>query len=220
MPLKKQNSSRNLSRSEDYVATAAKLKKTKMNLLFNRNFFFYFCEFYKNDLLCACACVTLMWTARTDIWDGYVAFVVSILLIGALTAVIGDLSSHLGCTVGLKDTVTAIAFVALGTSIPGKARPRELRDKANNNNNNITAILDTHPLTNQIKSDSQLDDSILIRCQKLRRPATTTGNLIDYLRNVHYVCLVVFNETNIIMIYVIHNCVYLLYVCNLKKRSH
>ena len=153
------------------------------------------------------ACVTLMWTARTDIWDGYVAFVVSILLIGALTAVIGDLSSHLGCTVGLKDTVTAIAFVALGTSIPGKARPRELRDKANNNNNNITAILDTHPLTNQIKSDSQLDDSILIRCQKLRRPATTTGNLIDYLRNVHYVCLVVFNETNIIMIYVIHNCV-------------
>ena len=41
-------------------------------------------------------------------------------MIGLLTAVIGDLSSHLGCTVGLKDTVTAIAFVALGTSIPGK----------------------------------------------------------------------------------------------------
>jgi hypothetical protein len=52
--------------------------------------------------------------------DGYVAFVVSILLIGALTAVIGDLSSQMGCTVGLKDSVTAIAFVALGTSIPGR----------------------------------------------------------------------------------------------------
>lgn len=56
---------------------------------------------------------------RADIFDGYVAFVMSILLIGLLTAVIGDLSSHLGCTVGLRDTVTAIAFVALGTSIPG-----------------------------------------------------------------------------------------------------
>ena len=51
--------------------------------------------------------------------DGYVAFVVSILLIGVLTALIGDLASHMGCTVGLKDTVTAVAFVALGTSIPG-----------------------------------------------------------------------------------------------------
>lgn len=52
--------------------------------------------------------------------DGYVTFVVSILMIGVLTAAIGDLASHLGCTVGIKDSVTAIAFVALGTSVPGK----------------------------------------------------------------------------------------------------
>ena len=56
--------------------------------------------------------------------DGYVAFIVSILLIGVLTAVIGDLASQMGCTVGLKDTVTAVAFVALGTSIPGDATAR------------------------------------------------------------------------------------------------
>lgn len=54
----------------------------------------------------------------TDICGGYVAFVVSILMIGALTAVIGDLASHMGCSVGLKDSVTAIVMVALGTSIP------------------------------------------------------------------------------------------------------
>ncbi|CAL8099908.1 unnamed protein product [Orchesella dallaii] len=54
----------------------------------------------------------------TDIAGGYVAFVTSILGIGVLTAIIGDLASHLGCTIGLKDSVTAIAFVALGTSIP------------------------------------------------------------------------------------------------------
>jgi len=49
--------------------------------------------------------------------------VVSILGIGCLTALIGDMASHLGCTVGLKDAVTAIAFVALGTSVPGKEAP-------------------------------------------------------------------------------------------------
>jgi hypothetical protein len=41
-------------------------------------------------------------------------------MIGALTAMIGDLASHFGCTIGLKDAVTALAFVALGTSVPGK----------------------------------------------------------------------------------------------------
>lgn len=60
-----------------------------------------------------------------DIFDGYVTFVVSILMIGVLTAFIGDLASHLGCTVGLRDTVTAIAFVALGTSVPGKKKWRK-----------------------------------------------------------------------------------------------
>lgn len=54
-----------------------------------------------------------------DIWGGWACFVVSIIIIGILTAVIGDLASHFGCTVGLKDSVTAISFVALGTSLPG-----------------------------------------------------------------------------------------------------
>ncbi|KAK6050000.1 Sodium/calcium exchanger protein [Cooperia oncophora] len=39
-------------------------------------------------------------------------------MIGLLTAVIGDLASHFGCTVGLKDAVTAISLVAMGTSVP------------------------------------------------------------------------------------------------------
>ena len=41
-------------------------------------------------------------------------------MIGVLTAVIGDLASHFGCTVGMKDTVTAISLVAMGTSVPGR----------------------------------------------------------------------------------------------------
>ncbi|XP_070770085.1 sodium/calcium exchanger 1a isoform X4 [Enoplosus armatus] len=54
----------------------------------------------------------------TDYWNGWACFVVSISVIGILTAVIGDLASHFGCTVGLKDSVTAVVFVALGTSVP------------------------------------------------------------------------------------------------------
>lgn len=70
---------------------------------------------------------------------GWVCFCVSILIIGILTALIGDLATHVnidfpihftfvalfpsifqfGCTIGLTDTMTAIAFVALGTSLPG-----------------------------------------------------------------------------------------------------
>ncbi|XP_064624079.1 sodium/calcium exchanger 1-like isoform X3 [Lineus longissimus] len=54
----------------------------------------------------------------TDYWSGWACFVVSISMIGLLTAVIGDLASSFGCTVGMKDSVTAITFVALGTSVP------------------------------------------------------------------------------------------------------
>ncbi|XP_026799390.3 sodium/calcium exchanger 2b isoform X2 [Pangasianodon hypophthalmus] len=54
----------------------------------------------------------------TEYWNGWACFMVSITVIGILTAIIGDLASHFGCTVGLKDTVTAVVFVALGTSIP------------------------------------------------------------------------------------------------------
>ncbi|KAM9852757.1 sodium/calcium exchanger 2b isoform 2-T2 [Aulostomus maculatus] len=54
----------------------------------------------------------------TEYWNGWACFFVSISVIGLLTAVIGDLASHFGCTVGLRDQVTAVVFVALGTSIP------------------------------------------------------------------------------------------------------
>merc|ERR1711962_1141065 len=53
-----------------------------------------------------------------EYWSGWACFVVSIIQIGVCTAIVGDVASHLGCTIGLKDTVTAITFVALGTSVP------------------------------------------------------------------------------------------------------
>ncbi|KAL2095545.1 hypothetical protein ACEWY4_007693 [Coilia grayii] len=68
--------------------------------------------------------VTVFWKVLfacvppTEYWNGWACFIVSISVIGLLTAVIGDLASHFGCTVGLKDSVTAVVFVALGTSLP------------------------------------------------------------------------------------------------------
>merc|ERR1712002_1376159 len=54
----------------------------------------------------------------TAIYNGYPTFVISIGFVGLCTAVIGDVAGHLGCFINLKDTVNAIAFVALGTSVP------------------------------------------------------------------------------------------------------
>merc|ERR1712165_400960 len=50
--------------------------------------------------------------------NGYPCFVISIVMIGLCTAVIGDVAGHLGCFIFLRDSVNAIAFVALGTSVP------------------------------------------------------------------------------------------------------
>ena len=69
--------------------------------------------------------LTLFWkilfafVPPTDIWGGWACFVCSIVMIGLLTAFVGDLASHFGCTIGLADSVVAITFVALGTSLPG-----------------------------------------------------------------------------------------------------
>ena len=52
------------------------------------------------------------------IWGGWLCFFVSLFVIGVLTAIVGDAAAIFGCLVGLKDSVTAITFVALGTSLP------------------------------------------------------------------------------------------------------
>lgn len=51
-------------------------------------------------------------------YGGWLAFFVALIFIGMITAIVGELASLFGCVVGLKDAVTAITFVALGTSLP------------------------------------------------------------------------------------------------------
>ena len=63
-----------------------------------------------------------MFFMTVGLLNGYPTFITSILMIGLNTAIIGDVAGHLGCFIYLKDSVNAIAFVALGTSVPGNEK--------------------------------------------------------------------------------------------------
>jgi len=50
--------------------------------------------------------------------NGYPCFFCALIVIGAMTALIGDLANLLGCSMGVRPDVVAFTFVALGTSLP------------------------------------------------------------------------------------------------------
>jgi len=52
------------------------------------------------------------------IWGGWACFIVAIAMIGGITAVVGEVAALMGCVMGLKPGVTAVTFVAIGTSLP------------------------------------------------------------------------------------------------------
>ena len=49
---------------------------------------------------------------------GVPAFFVALTFIGTITAVVAEVATVLGCTLGLEEAVTAITLVAVGTSLP------------------------------------------------------------------------------------------------------
>lgn len=62
-------------------------------------------------------------------------------MIAILTTIIGDLASIAGCLVYLKDSVTAITFVALGTSLPDLFASKQaatMEKTADNSIGNVT----------------------------------------------------------------------------------
>lgn len=54
----------------------------------------------------------------TDYCGGWVCFVCALVMIGLVTAVISEVASCLGCVMCIPDDITAITFVAMGTSLP------------------------------------------------------------------------------------------------------
>ena len=49
---------------------------------------------------------------------GYPTFVIGLIFIGATTFAVQAVAETFGCVIGMKPSVTAITFVALGTSLP------------------------------------------------------------------------------------------------------
>ena len=76
-----------------------------------------------------------------SIWGGWLTFSLALAVIGLVTAIVGDLAAIFGCLIGLKDSVTAITFVALGTSLPDlfASKQAAIQEKyADNSIGNVT----------------------------------------------------------------------------------
>lgn len=54
----------------------------------------------------------------TTILGAVPSFFMALAMVGFITTLIGDMASLFGCSIGLSDEITAITFVALGTSLP------------------------------------------------------------------------------------------------------
>jgi solute carrier family 8 (sodium/calcium exchanger) len=54
----------------------------------------------------------------TDFCGGWLCFVCALIAIGLTTAIIGDMANLVGCVIDIPNEITAITFVALGTSLP------------------------------------------------------------------------------------------------------
>jgi solute carrier family 8 (sodium/calcium exchanger) len=65
----------------------------------------------------------------TDILGGYPALILSLFFTGILTVLLKDFALHFGCTVGLKDTITAVGLVPVALNIPSESN---LNTKASN----------------------------------------------------------------------------------------
>ncbi|GBG33102.1 Sodium/calcium exchanger 1 [Hondaea fermentalgiana] len=77
----------------------------------------------------------------TSYWNGKLTFSVSLLFILILTAVVGDVAKMFGCLMGVPTSLTAITFVALGTSLPDTFASKtaaENDDTADNSIGNVT----------------------------------------------------------------------------------
>eukprot|EP00945_MAST-04E_sp_MAST-4E-sp1_P003556 g3556.t1 len=68
--------------------------------------------------LCIVWKVLFAFVPPTSYANGWACFVSSLMMIGGLTVFVGDIATTFGCLMGLTPTVTAITFVALGTSLP------------------------------------------------------------------------------------------------------
>ena len=68
----------------------------------------------------------------TDYYGGWAAFGVSLSMIGLVTLFVGEVAALLGCALGISDGLTAITFVALGTSLPDTFASKQAVEDSDN----------------------------------------------------------------------------------------
>jgi len=68
--------------------------------------------------LCITWKVLFAFVPPTDYCGGWLTFWVSLMFIGIVTAIVGEVAAMFGCALGVPEGITAITFVALGTSLP------------------------------------------------------------------------------------------------------
>lgn len=61
---------------------------------------------------------------------GWACFVAAIICIGIVTAIVGEVATIMGCVFGLKTGLTAITFVAIGTSLPDTFASKTAAEKS------------------------------------------------------------------------------------------
>jgi len=92
-------------------------------------------------------CIVVPWKALFSLvpppalGGGWAAFSVALTFIAFVTMYIGDTAEFLGCALGLDPGVTAITFVAVGTSLPdtfASKRAAEMDEHADNSVGNVT----------------------------------------------------------------------------------
>jgi len=67
-----------------------------------------------------------------NMWGGWAAFIIALAEIGAVTTVVGELATVLGCTIGLRIQATAITLVAMGTSLPDTFASKTAAESSDN----------------------------------------------------------------------------------------
>jgi len=86
------------------------------------DYFMHFLTFYWK--------VLFAFVPPTSYCSGYLTFFVSLAFIGILTGIVGDVAGVFGCLLGLSAPVTAITFVALGTSLPDTFASKQAAEEA------------------------------------------------------------------------------------------
>lgn len=86
------------------------------------DYFTHFATFYWK--------VLFAFVPPTSYCNGWLTFWASIVFIGVLTGIVGDIASVFGCLLGITPAITAITFVALGTSLPDTFASKQAAEEA------------------------------------------------------------------------------------------